>query len=131
MRRLLDLNQPGTTFVKVIGFFLVLLPAVLYGIVLIWSGTGIIRTLLLKFIKVSLMAGAFVWIVFLLLIVVEQIQDHYFDAHYQKQRDQKVPLADGYYECQYCGNQRVLENDRACNVCGKEFVSVQREPRRK
>jgi uncharacterized paraquat-inducible protein A len=110
-------------FLKVIGFFVVLLPAVLYGIVLIWNGTGIITTLLLSMIKVSFVVGAFVFIVFLVLIVVEQIQDHYYDVRYQKQRSQKVALANGYYECQYCGNQKVRENDESCNVCGGELTS--------
>jgi ABC-type dipeptide/oligopeptide/nickel transport system permease component len=122
MRRLLNLNQPSTIFLKVISFFVVLLSAVLYGIVLAWSETGIIRTLLLSTIKVSFAVGAFVFIVLLVLIVVEQIQDHCYDVRYQKQRSQKVLLASGYYECQYCGNQKVLENDQSCNVCGKEFT---------
>jgi uncharacterized paraquat-inducible protein A len=109
-------------FLAVIGFFVVLLPAVLYGIVLVWGGRGIITDLLLSMIKVSFVIGAFIFLVFLVLIVVEQIQDHYYDDRYQKQRRQKVPLADGYYECQYCGNQKVKENDKSCNVCGKEFT---------
>ncbi len=122
MRRLLNLNQLSTIFLKVIGFFVVLLPAVLYGVVLVWGRTGIITALLLSMIKVSFVVGAFVLIVFMVLIVVEQAQDHYYDVHYQKQRSQKVLLANGYYECQYCGNQKVRENDKSCNVCGKEFT---------
>lgn len=122
MRRYLNLNQPGTIFLKIIGFFVVLLPAVLYGIVLAYGRAGIISTLLLSMIKVSFVAGAFVFIVFLVLLVVEQIQDHYYDVRYQKQRSQKVLLANGYYECQYCGNQKVRQNDQSCNLCGKEFT---------
>lgn len=122
MRRFLNLNQSGMIFLKVIGFYMVLLPAVLYGIVLTWSGTGIIRTLLLSVINVSFVVGAFVFIAFLVLIVIEQIQDHYYDVRYQKQRSQKVLLGNGYYECQYCGNKKVRENDKSCNICGKEFA---------
>ena len=122
MRRLLNLNQLSTMFLKVIGFFVVLLPAVLYSIVLVWSEAGTITTLLLSMIKVSFGVGAFVFIIFVILIVIEQIQDHDYDVRYQKQRSQKVLLATGYYECQYCGNQKVQENDKSCNVCGKEFA---------
>jgi ribosomal protein L32 len=100
----------------------VLLPAVLYGIVLAWGRTGIMTTLLLSMIKVSLGVGASIFIVFLVLIVVEQIQAHYYDVRYQKQRSQKMLLANGYYECQSCGNQKVRENDKSCNVCGREFT---------
>lgn len=122
MRRFLNLNQASTIFLKVIGFLVVLLPAALYGIVLVWSGTGIITDLLLSMIKVSFVVGAFVFTVFLMLIVVEQIQDHYYDVRYQKQRSQKLLLANGYCECQYCGNQKVRENDEICNVCGQGFA---------
>jgi uncharacterized paraquat-inducible protein A len=122
MRRLLNLNQPSTMFLKVIVFFVVLLPAILYSIVLVWNETGTITTLLLSMINVSMGVGACVFIIFLILIVIEQIQDHYYDVRYQKQRSQKVVLANGHYECQYCGNQKVQENDKSCNVCGREFA---------
>ncbi len=122
MRRLLDLNQPSTAFVKVIGFSVVLLPAVLYGAALLWRGVELIRTVLLSAIKVSWMVGATVLIIFIALIVVEQVQDHHFDAQYRKQRSQEVALANGYYECQYCGNRRVRGNDRTCSVCGRELM---------
>lgn len=121
MRRFLNLNQPGIMFLKVIGFFVVLIPAILYGIVQVWSGAGSNTTLLLSMIKVSFVIGAFVLIVFLVLIIVEQIQDHFYNIQYQKQRNRKILLANGYYECQYCGNQKVREHDKSCNVCGKEF----------
>ncbi len=122
MRRFIDLNQPSGLFVKVIGFFMVLLPAVLYGVVLLWSQAEALRTLLLSMIRISLAAGVLVLIVFIVLIAVEQIQDHYFDAQYRKQRSQKVALADGYYECQYCGNRRVRGSDNTCGVCGRELT---------
>lgn len=121
MRRLVNLNQPSTMFLKVISFFVVLIPAVLYGIVQVWSGTERITTLLLSMIKVSFVVGAFVSIVFLVLIVVEQIHDNYYNIQYQKQRNRKILLSNGYYECQYCGNQKVREHDKSCNVRGKEF----------
>ena len=126
MRRCLDLNQPGVVFVKVIGLLMVIIPAVLYGIRLLWGQTENVRILLLSMMKVSFAAGGLVFAVFLALIVAEQIQDHDFHVQYQKQRDQKVLVANGYYECQYCGNQKVRANDAACNVCGKEFAPAGR-----
>ena len=126
MRRCLDLNQPGVVFVKVIGLLMVIIPAVLYGIRLLWGEAENVRILLLSMMKVSFAAGGLVFAVFLALIVAEQIQDHDFHVQYQKQRDQKVLVANGYYECQYCGNQKVRANDAACNVCGKEFAPAGR-----
>ncbi len=121
MRRFLDLNQPATVFVKVIGFLLVLLPGALYSIVLLGGEASPMRAFLLGAIRASLAAGVLVLIVFVVLVVAEQMQDHYFDAQYRKQRSQKVPSADGYYECQYCGNRRVRGSDKTCDVCGREI----------
>jgi uncharacterized paraquat-inducible protein A len=98
-----------------------------YGIIRLASATGAFGPLLFSLIRISFVAGVVVSIAFLVLIVAEQIQDHAFDARYRKQQDQKVPLANGYYECQYCGNQRVRENDTACNVCGKVLVAARSE----
>ena len=124
MHRFLNLNQPGLIFVKVIAFFTGLIPGILYGIAQISNETAIIRSLLVSVVNVSFLVGGFVLIVFLLLIVIEQIQDHSFDAKVQKLRKYKVLLANGYYECQYCGNRRVQENDKACKVCEKELEKL-------
>jgi hypothetical protein len=120
MRRFINLNQPGIMFVKVIGLFLVLIPVVLYGILLA-SRTGSVGALLLILIHGSFGIGAMVFAVFLALILAEQVQDHFLDIQYQKQRGQKIVLATGQYECQYCGNRRVQANDKTCAVCGKAF----------
>ena len=120
MRRILNLNQPSTVFVKIIGIFIVLIPAVLYCAILLLNNTTI-ASMLLGVIKVSLAIGAFAAAILLILIIIEQIQDHYFDVHYQKNRSQKRLLANGNYECQYCGNQKLKESDKICLVCGKEL----------
>lgn len=121
MRRVLNLNHPGTIFVKIIGLFAVAIPTVLYGILLLWNEPEIVRTLLLSMIRISFGIAAFVLIVLLVLIAAEQIQDHYIDVQYQKNRDRKLLLANGNYECQYCGNQKIKESDKTCPVCGREL----------
>ncbi len=120
MRRILNLNQPGAVFVKMIGLFVVVIPAVLYGILLLWNRTEIVRPLR-SLIRISFTVGALIFVILLILIIAEQIQDRYIDVQYQKNRDRKLPLADGNYECQYCGNQKVKKNDKTCLVCGKEL----------
>lgn len=124
MRRILNLNQIGVTLLKVIGLVVVVIPAILYGTSLLVQDTKL-TDILLHGIKVSFAIGALVFVSLLALIVVEQIQDHVFDLHYQKNKDQKLPLANGNYECQYCGNQRVKESDKTCPVCGKELKPAQ------
>ncbi len=120
MRRILNLNQPSAVFVKMIGLFVVVIPAVLYGILLLWNRTEIVRPLR-SLIRISFTVGALIFVILLILIIAEQIQDRYIDVQYQKNRDRKLPLADGNYECQYCGNQKVKRNDKTCLVCGKEL----------
>ncbi len=120
MRRILNLNQPGTVFVKIIGIFIVLIPAILYCATLLLNNAAI-ASILPGVIKVSLAIGAFATAILLILIIIEQIQDHYFDVRYQKNRSQKLLLANGNYECQYCGNQKVKESDKTCQICGKEL----------
>ncbi len=121
MRRILNLNQPAMVFIKVIGIFIVVIPAVLYGISLIIRNEDISRVYLLPMIGVSFATGIFILVVFLVLIMIEQIQDHYFDVQYRKQRNQKLTLPDGDYECQYCGSRKIQKNDTNCPVCGRNI----------
>lgn len=120
MRRILDLNQVGMTFLKLVGLFALVIPAVLYGILLSWKQPEI-HLMLHSLMKISFTIGSVLFVILIGLMTVEQVQDHYFDLHYQKTRDRKLPLANGNYECQYCGNQKVKENDKNCWVCGKEI----------
>lgn len=120
MRRILNLNQPGATFLKLMGLFIVGIPAVLYCAPLL-VGKPEITIVLRSMIGISFTIGVFIFVLLLVLIIVEHIQDRYIDVQYQKTRAQKLPLADGNYECQYCGNQKVKENDKTCQVCGREL----------
>lgn len=120
MRRVLNLNQPSTVFLKLMGVFIFMIPAVLYCTLLLLNDAKI-SDVLRPTIEISFAIGASVFVVLLVLIIAEQIQDHYIDVQYQKNRGQKLPLAGGKYECQYCGNQKVKENDKTCLVCGREL----------
>ncbi len=120
MRRLLNLNQPGAIFVKMIALFLIIIPAVLYFITLL-PGKVATTGILLSAIKVSLAVSGFISVILLILVIVEQVQDHYIDVQYQKYQGRKLRLANGNYECQYCGNRWVKENDKTCQVCGREL----------
>jgi len=103
-----------------IGLCAVVIPAVLYCALLLLKQPEI-NIILRSMIQISFTIGATLFVILIGLIAVEQVQDHYFDVQYQKNRDRKLPLADGNYECQYCGNQKVKESDKTCRVCGKEL----------
>ena len=117
MRRLLNLNQSSMIFVKLIGLFVFVIPSVLYLLSFLLNENS--NPILIGAIRISVEIGIAVMVVFLVLIVAEQIQDHWIDIQFQKDRDRKLPLADGKLECQYCGNQQVKENDKTCSVCGR------------
>lgn len=121
MRRILNLNQPGIIFVRVIGLFVIAIPTVLYVFLHLLRGAEVIRAFLRSAIKISFGIGVLTSILFLILIVAEQLQDYYLDVLYRKNQYRKMPLANGNYECQYCGNQRVRESDKICQVCGREL----------
>lgn len=121
MRRILNLNQPAVIFVKLILLFIIAIPAVLYGAVLLAARTQPIQAFLLSAIRISFAVGILISVVLVILIAAEQIQDHYIDQSYQKKRGQKIQLPGGNYECQFCGNREVKEYDQICRVCGREL----------
>ncbi len=121
MRRLLDLNQPSVAFLKIIVLFVAVIPAILFLVAWLLDSIGVRVPAVQPAALASLVLGLIVLAILLGLIVLEQVQDHYFNAHYQRQRAHKLPLAEGNYECQYCGNRQVQAEDSTCAVCGTKL----------
>jgi hypothetical protein len=119
MKRKLDLNGVSGRFLGAIGLFGGLIPAALYLLGLAPAALGMERAPLVFFIKVSGLVAAGILAVFVVLIVIEQVQDALYHRAYLKGRGARLPAADGYFECPYCGNRRVGAQDRQCGVCGK------------
>ena len=121
MRRRLDLNGLSTRIVVVIALCLGVIPGALYLASRLLSLAPATRAALQAAGTAFLVAGILLAVGFGILIVVEQIQDRIFDAWYRRNRRRKLRLADGRYECQFCGNRDVSAGDRSCRVCGKQF----------
>jgi uncharacterized membrane protein len=119
MRRILNLNQSSAVFVKLIVLFVGIIPAISYSILFLSNEVGDESAFFHRLIRVSFSIGVLIFVVFLVLLIAEQIQDHWIDIEYRKNQNQKLPLANGKYECQFCGNQKLTENDKTCRVCGK------------
>lgn len=121
VKRPLNLNEPGVRILSIAGVLVVLIPLFLFagslGLKLFGFDAGIISTLIWVFVA----AGGSLIAALLVLIVVEQVQDYRIDRNYQRDRGQKLRVTEIYFECQYCGNRKVKENDRQCPVCGKEL----------
>lgn len=56
-----------------------------------------------------------------LWLVIEGFQDRYWNQHDLAERNRKVKLGNGMFECQNCGNRKVRGKDLSCNICGCQF----------
>jgi uncharacterized paraquat-inducible protein A len=119
MRHKLNLNVPSAKFIAMIGLLVAGIPAILSVAAWLLGLAGIQPEAIEEMKRISLIAGAFLAAAFAVLLAVEQIQDRMMDTSYHNNRHRKIRLSDGYYECQYCGSQKVRASDRHCPVCGK------------
>ncbi len=115
MRGKLNSNPYAGKVIAVIVGLLVVIPAALYLVSLVLGQIAPIETL----IVLSLFAGLTITAISLVLLLVEAIQDRRMDHHYRAQRETRLKLSNGRFECQYCGSQQIRESDRYCRICGK------------
>lgn len=109
-------NGYGVRMVFVIALFLVILP--LFGYILqLFPGGEWTRPLM----KISIGLGVCLLLLMVLLLSVELHQDKRLNRYYQVHRNRKLPLTDGHYECQACGNRLLHAEDKRCGVCGCHF----------
>ncbi|WP_310605474.1 hypothetical protein [Anaerosporobacter sp.] len=71
--------------------------------------------------KISFLIGILILILFTIWLMIELRQDKRINAHYEKNRDKKILIQSGQFECQACGNQHVKAEDKSCSVCGIVF----------
>ena len=119
MPRILNLNDFSAKFLKMIFALVVFLPVLLYVIFLELRSFQIIWPVLLDLARGSLILGLALLGLLVVLIILEQIQDRWIVLQYDRSRAKRLPVGDGWYECQYCGNRRVRPDETTCGVCGK------------
>ncbi len=119
MRFKLNLNGPGATFCALIGIFTIVIPIGLSaadGLLSLTSGN---RELIPLLIGLSFGVGLTLLVLFIILLLIEWVQDRHLDTVHRRNRHRKLPLSAAHYECQYCGNRQVKADDRYCRVCGR------------
>ncbi len=121
MRRILNLNEVSTKFLIAIALLVGAVPALLWLFSLLLAAAQLSTRIDLDLIEASLILGGLLLVVFLLLIVLEQVQDHYLHRVYLKSRGQRIRLANAEAECPFCGNRQVPAFEKRCSVCGKEL----------
>lgn len=56
-----------------------------------------------------------------LWLIIEGFQDRYWNRYDLSQKNRKMKLENGHFECQNCGNRNVRENEQICGICGCHF----------
>jgi len=96
--------------------FLFLIPLLLY-----LSNSLLHLPILVMLIKWSLGFGGVIIIFLIVLLVIEFRQDKKMSKYFEDNKNVKMPLCNGLYECQVCGNKQVKREHRSCTVCGINF----------
>ena len=106
----------------VISVLTIVVPIALYIGYMLLGQFGINGIALKSAMKISIAIGLALLALFILLLIIEAVQDRIQNARYIKNKSQRLRLANGYYECQYCGYQKVHAFDRRCPVCSKDLL---------
>jgi hypothetical protein len=121
MKRILNLNSYAWKIMLWIAVFAFLIPAILVLCTWLIPISDTALAMVNSVMQISILAGIILFTFFLILVLAEQVQDGVYDRVYRKNRQYKLMLGDGSYECQFCGNRKVAATDRQCSVCGKEL----------
>jgi uncharacterized paraquat-inducible protein A len=72
-------------------------------------------------IELSAVIGVLILIFLAALLIIELKQDKRINGFYAANKNTKVKLSNGYYECQNCGSQKLKEDNIVCPVCGTKL----------
>ncbi len=72
-------------------------------------------------IIVLLVLSAITFFVLLIILAIEFFQDKRMNKLYDSQKAIRIKIADSFFECQNCGNQKVMITHKYCRVCGIKF----------
>ncbi len=86
-------------------------------------GRAFYKSLFSSLTRISLLVGGLLLLSLLILLCVELHQDKKLNEKYAKLKFHKLPLSNGEYECQSCGNRRIGKRDTCCGVCGIRFAA--------
>ncbi len=112
----------GAQVLAVGGILTIALPLILYLGYSVLRFLGLQLDALLIASSISFAVGIVLLVLFLLLLAVELIQDHWRDGQYLKTRNRKVKISAEFYECQFCGDRQVRESDKRCKSCGQDLI---------
>ncbi len=115
--RFLNLNSVAGKFLAIITVLLIAIPSCGW----ILERVGVHSVILAWIPRVSFWTGVGLLLVFVLLIILEQLLDARLFHIYRATRNRRIPLGSGYAECPNCGFRRLRDFETICPVCGKEL----------
>lgn len=71
--------------------------------------------------KVSLVSGFIILLFLFVLLRIELYQDKITNKYFKAHTKIRLPLKNGLFECQTCGNNQVKPEQKSCTVCGTIF----------
>lgn len=71
--------------------------------------------------KLSAVLGLIILLFLFVLLKIELYQDKKMDEYHKANSQSHLPLKNGLFECQTCGNNQVKPEQRSCIVCGTNF----------
>jgi hypothetical protein len=122
MKRFLNLNEISLPILMALFITGLGIPAGLYLSARLLEHFRLHWPLLDLLARVFIGIGAFLLLLFFLLVVVEQIQDHLLYRRYLRERGKQIQD-----ECPYCGIRQIHPFDYVCPVYGGEIHPGEKE----
>ena len=106
----------GGKILGCVNVFTLVIPGIMQAALFIYKSP-----ILAVCMKISFGIGIFISLFFIGLLTIEFHQDKRMNMYYETQKNKKLNLGKGLYECQACGNRTVRSEDKNCSVCGILF----------
>ena len=117
MHRILNLNNISSRVLAVIAFTGIVVPGLCWLLQILgldWPALGVLM-------RAGLWMGGALLVLFIALVLIEQIQDHLLYRAYQRGLSRRLQGKEGRSECPYCGNRALKDFETCCPICGKEL----------
>jgi Ca2+/H+ antiporter len=108
----------GPRALLIAGIFVLVIPAFLY----ILDMFAFRKDVLMYAIKASFTIGIVIILLFSIILFIELKQDKNINKKYNKEKYRKIEISKNIFECQYCGDRKVQEEDSYCKACGIKFT---------
>lgn len=106
----------GHKIIAISAIFLVVIPGISYLLSYLFKVDGLVLIS-----KVSIVIGLLILLFLFLLLKIEFYQDKKLERYFEKNKNTRLLLHNDLYECQACGNRKVKQEQKRCDICGSYF----------